>query len=116
MNKQTEIDFLTTFNQLQEQVFETACDKGWWDDKNRSDGEIIALIHSELSEGLEWLRKGNKESDHIAPFLGIEEEYADVIIRIMDHAEKKGLNISGAILAKMEFNKNREYKHGGKLF
>jgi len=70
------------------------------------------LCHSELSEGLEYLRKGNRHSDHICKFLGIEEELADVIIRIMDYSVRKKWNVAEAIEAKIKFNSGREYMHG----
>jgi len=73
-------------------------------------------MHAELSEALEWDRAGNPQSDHIPAFTGIEEELADVVIRIMDTSEAKGLDIAGAIQAKIEFNLGRPIKHGGKLY
>lgn len=94
----------------------TAKDKGWWDNP-RSDGELIALMHSELSEALEWLRKDPVEkSDHIPEFTGIEEEMADVLIRVFDFCGERGHDLAGALLAKMEFNKRRDHRHGGKKF
>ena len=86
-----------------------------WSTLERRDGEFIALIHSELSECLEFLRQGNPKSDHVAEISGAEEELADVIIRIMDFAEMKGWNIPRAIHLKMKFNKTRPYRHGNKL-
>jgi hypothetical protein len=81
----------------------------------RNEGEMIVLMHSELSEAIEGLRK-KLDSDHIPGFLMIEEEFADVIIRIMDQAEFKKYRVIQAIIAKMKFNEGREYKHGGKNF
>lgn len=80
-----------------------------------NDGEQIALMHSELSEGLEALRKDLK-SDHIPEFLGIEEELADVIIRIAHYTKRKNLRTAEAVIAKMQFNESRPYKHGNKKF
>ena len=45
-------------------------------------------------------------------FSSLEEELADVVIRIMDYSFGKDLDIAGAILAKMEYNESREYMHG----
>lgn len=106
--------FTQTWDSIAEQVYQEAIKKGWWEGP-RNDGELIALMHSELSEGLEALRKG-LPSDHIPEFSGIEEELADVVIRIMDYSQQRGLRVALAIEAKMTYNKTRAYKHGGKKF
>jgi len=54
-----------------------ALEHGWWDNP-RSDTEVIALIHSELSEALAVLRDGNPDSDKAAGYSCLEEEIADV--------------------------------------
>lgn len=105
--------FLGSFNKVQEEVHRIACEKGWWE-KDRNDFELIALMHSELSEAVESLRRGNKPDDKIPEFCGAEAELADCIIRIMDHCEKRGWRIGEAILSKMKFNANRPYRHGNK--
>lgn len=110
--------FRLYFNDMQAQVYVTAVQHGWYDADAPAfnDGEKIALMHSELSEGLGWLRQGNPPSDHIPEFSGLEEELADTIIRIMDYAQHKGLRVAEAIVAKAAFNDARPYKHGGKKF
>ncbi len=94
---------------------EIAISKGWWDEP-RKDGELVALIHSEASELLEALRHHNPMSLKIPTFLESEEELADIIIRCLDMAEARGYDLAGALLAKIEYNRTREHKHGGKAF
>lgn len=76
----------------------------------RNQAEQIALMHSELSELLEGLRGGNKESDHIPGFTFAEEECADTLIRIMDFAVGEKLRVAEALVAKMKFNEGRPIK------
>lgn len=83
---------------------------------DRNDGEMIALFHSELSELLEGIRHGNPESEKLAGFSSAEEECADVLIRMMDTAKKRGWRVAEAVVAKMAYNETRSYKHGGKKF
>jgi len=108
-------EIIGAIDELIMRCHKTAEEKGWWD-KPRGEGELIALMHSELSEALEFLRKGNGRSDHIPDYLGVEEELADVLIRIFDYCGSRKLDLGGALLEKMAFNLDREYRHGGKAF
>jgi NTP pyrophosphatase (non-canonical NTP hydrolase) len=81
-----------------------------------NDEKALLLIHSEISEAVEYLRHDNPLSNHITEFSGIEEELADIVIRVCNYAYAKNFKLGEAIIAKMEFNDTREYKHGGKNF
>lgn len=79
-------------------------------------GRAIALMHSELSEALEGDRHGNPASDHIPEFSAVEEELADVVLRIMDTADRQKLRVADAVIAKLRYNAGRSPMHGGKKY
>ena len=85
-----------------------------WRDEKVSKGELIALIHSEASELLEFTIQPSLSSDHIDTS-GEDEELADIIIRSLDYADRYGIDISKAIELKLDYNETRGYKHGGKI-
>lgn len=72
----------------------------------------LMLIVSELSEGLEGLRKGNLSATPKSGGLG--EELADTQIRLADFSEDLGLDLESAVAEKAKFNDKREHMHGGK--
>lgn len=108
------IDFIAAWNATQSDVHNTALEKGWWQEPERSTAECIALMHSELSEALEADRHGNPPDDKVPEFTGVEAELADVVIRIMDFAGRKKLRVAEAIIAKAAMNKTRPHRHGKK--
>ena len=109
------IRFQQAWTYLAEDVHNNAKDKGWWDTEKKIPEELL-LLHAEVSEATEAMRKGNPPDSHIPEFTGLEAELADVVIRIMDIAEGMNLRVSEAIVAKHEYNKGRSHRHGGKLF
>lgn len=82
----------------------------------------LMLMVSELGECLEGVRKG-KMDDHITNRTAEEMELADLIIRACDYAGRWNLDLGGAVIAKLEYNKSRtdhkpenRAKEGGKKF
>lgn len=86
---------------------------GWWHDpatgkpKERNKGELICLMHSELSEAMEGERK-NLMDDKLPHRKMAEVELADTIIRICDYSAKYGYDVAGAIVEKLKYNAGRE--------
>ena len=107
--------FVLFFNQQAKRALEITEAHGFEETADRT-GEKIALMHGELSEALEAYRKDINVSEHIPEFTGMEEEFADTIIRIMSFCQKNNIRVAQAILAKQAFNNARPYKHGGKKF
>lgn len=113
-------DKLTAFYQgwdyLKEIVAAVSISKNWDPPSIENIGEKIALVHSELSEALEAARLDDPPSNKIPEFTGMEEEFADTIIRIMHISQALNLRVEQAIPAKIKYNKTRPVKHGGKRF
>lgn len=76
--------------------------------------EKLMLVVTELSEGVEGIRK-DAPSDKIPGFTSEEEEVADAFIRLFDYSGGFKLRIAEAMLAKLAYNRQRPYKHGKAL-
>jgi len=100
----------------------------WWQDVEtgqpikRNKGELLALIHSEISEAPEGERKDLMD-DKLPHRKMAEVELVDALIRILDYAAGFGYDLQGAFNEKMAYNATREdHKHearriaGGKQF
>ncbi len=70
------------------------------------------LMNCEIAEAIENRRAGSPKSDKIPEYTGEEEELADCIVRIMHHAAHRKLRVAEALVAKLDYNDKRPYKHG----
>jgi NTP pyrophosphatase (non-canonical NTP hydrolase) len=94
-------------------LHETAIEKGFWNGPKNFDvfGNKIALIHSEVTEVLEAVRK-NKGSESIV------EEMSDILIRTLDlyaamrNADFVKESLDEVLSNKMNKNKLRPKLHG----
>ena len=105
-----------TITEWAKEIHENAVKHGWWETK-RSTGEVIALIHSELSEALEEARDnrpmmyvlGPNGEEICTPCYfngrkpeGIAVELADAVIRVLDFAEYMRLTLKDTDTTKIK--------------
>lgn len=100
-------------NELAKEVYDINVANGW-DVAKMGDfrGDVnkvaakLCLVHSEISEALEAVRKGD--------FNNFAEELADALIRILDLAKGLDVDMDYVVARKNDKNKSRGYRHGGK--
>lgn len=144
-----------SLRQLQEEAHRIAVEHGWWEPQEipivswdsgvdegekalaqRTFGDQVALLHSELSESLEAFRERGLEQWYVDPPMpdeatmkafngstvdlgpskpeGAFVELADCIIRILDTAGHYGVDMQALVEEKMAYNETRPFRHGGK--
>jgi NTP pyrophosphatase (non-canonical NTP hydrolase) len=131
-------------NELRDRVHALARAKGWYENRDVTDvnaiGSALALIHSEVSEALEDVRKGRmvlsyvdtetgesltaaqrdeaieRDEEPASQFkpVGFPSEMADVAIRVLDLCGALNVDIQHAVDVKHAFNAMRPHRHGGK--
>lgn len=102
-----EIEEKSDITRYVEESYETAKSKGWYEDASIS--TKLALIHAEVSEALEADRSGESKER-------VGEELADICIRVFSLSGYLDIDLHKAIRNKMDYNKTRPYKHGGKKY
>lgn len=85
----------------------------WWHDPatgeklTRNVGEMLMLVVSEIAEAMEGHRKGLMD-DKLPHRSMLEVELADAVIRIFDVCGGLGLDLHGAFVEKLEYNRTRK--------
>jgi len=115
-------------NELSKEINKDVREKGFWNDMDSSisflDGEIkkatkdafisqkISLVHTEISEMTEAMRKENYEAEGHGLYKkdSFVDEIADSIIRLLDIVGELDIDIDSQIKWKLEKNKQREFK------
>lgn len=124
---------MKSIKKWQVEAHRLAREKGWYSPP-KSDLECLMLMVSELSEAAEEIRKGTPyiyqvdiHGDRTPSFgdllwdKGLKPEgelieLADVVLRILDYCESKGLDLEQALEIKHDYNRTRGQRHGGKKF
>lgn len=118
--------FIAMFNGQTIKVYKTAEEHGFWKDDEDKEidprdlnvlGNKLMLVVGELSEAHESIRKQGLDAMCEKPIdiTALEEEFADVFIRLMDTGKKLGMDLGRAIVLKAKYNDTRPYKHGKKF-
>lgn len=105
----------------QHDVYSVNLDNGWFED-DRTVGDDIALLHSEASEMLEAYREGGLADQTGLPAQvgalpkpeGFGSEAGDLLIRLLDTCQRRGVDLASEFERKLRFNATRGHKHGGK--
>lgn len=101
------------FDKIAAEIHPTNREKGFWGEPEMMDKYVakLALIHSEVTEVMEALRKSQGSYK-------VTEEFADILIRLFDlyyvlvHAGLADPRLEKVMRKKMETNAARPAKHG----
>ena len=97
-------------NDYAHECHEIARAHGFWDEREpgdvKSDLAALMLVTTEVAEAAEAVRVLDRPN--------LEEELADICIRVFDFAAGSGMNLEQAIVNKMRKNRERPHMHGKK--
>ena len=127
-----------TLEEMQQEVLQVNIANGWFE-TDRTFGDDVALLHSEVSEMLEAYRDHGLEDATVTERVfrgigkdfaddsktrtepienpkpeGVGSEAADVLVRLLDTCERRGINLRKEFERKIAFNRTRGYRHGGR--
>lgn len=115
----------SALNTLKDLCMDEAKAKGWHSNATPDIGAFCSNLHGEVSELWEQYRnetlnslcdKSDKmEENGIDPLTGAEEELADIIIRALDTCAALGIDAGKAVNNKLQYNRTRPHRHGGKI-
>jgi NTP pyrophosphatase (non-canonical NTP hydrolase) len=127
---------LLSLRDMQQWVAEFCIAKGWSGEGSpeKTFGDCMALLHSEVSEALEAYRNWGMEDvtdrcgcgidladqatvgeiGHRCKPEGVGSEFADILVRLLDDCERWGIDLEYEFKRKMQYNDTRAYRHGGK--
>jgi NTP pyrophosphatase (non-canonical NTP hydrolase) len=114
-------------NKLKSDIEEINREKGW-PELYRELTPITLLatlttnLHGEVSELWEAGRAGTLgescgktfEDGRPLELTCAQEEIADILIRVLDTCHYLGIDVDTSVARKLEFNRQRPYRHGGK--
>lgn len=115
---------INNLTEMSKEIFISNRKVGWWSEEDlnalarqsiamkysKEGSQLIAsklcLIHSEVSEALEGMRKGLMD-DHLKDEEQLGVELADVVIRVLDLAGACKINIGHLVARKYAYNQER---------
>lgn len=117
---------MKTIEEMTEEVYDNNLAHGWFEE-DRTVGDDVALLHTEVSEMFEAFRvTGLADATNPAHVFaddveipakpeGFGSEAADVFIRLLDTCKRRGIDLRAEYERKMAYNLTRPYKHGKNL-
>lgn len=122
LNSNQQAEIIQLMHIISADIHLTSKAKGFWDwyyahmddpeAVNRYILSALMLSVTELAELAEGVRHDNPSDQHLPEFSSAEVEAADAIIRILDMSNALKWRTPEALIAKLEYNKSRPYKHG----
>lgn len=112
------IGFLAdTMREIQRLLYEECRHANWDPEQQNTLAEEVAHLHEEVSEVFRAWRKYHDTEIHIdekGKPQGVPIELADVLIGLFYNAEREGIDLMAAVVAKHQHNLGRDYVAEGR--